>query len=59
LGAIDSTTCASVFVVTHSHTMQEPLPDRPTPVSALTPAGGRKEMTMNSASPGILVGFAG
>jgi hypothetical protein len=42
-----------------THTMQEPLPDRPASVSALTPAGERKEMTMNRATPGIIVGFAG
>ena len=59
LGAIDSNTCASTLAgMTHSHTMQEPLPDRPTPVSALTPAGGRKEMTRNRALHGIVVGFA-
>jgi hypothetical protein len=45
--------------MTHSHTMQEPLLDRPASVSALTPAGGRKEMTMNRALLWILVGFAG
>jgi hypothetical protein len=44
--------------MTYSHTMQEPLPDCPTPVSALTPAGERKEMTTNRAMPGIVVGFA-
>ena len=44
--------------MTHSHTMQEPLLDRPASVSALTPAGGRKEMTTNGAAHGIVVGFA-
>ena len=42
----------------YSYTMQEPLLGRPKPVSALTPAGGRKEMTMTRATPGIVVGFA-
>ena len=45
--------------MTHSHTMQEPLLGRPMPVSALTPAGERKEMTTNGAAHGIVVGFAG
>ena len=51
-------TASTLASMTYSHTMQEPLPDRPKPVSALTPAGGRKEMTMNHALPGIVVGFA-
>ena len=51
-------TASTLASMTYSHTMQEPLPDSPTPVSALTPAGGRKEMTINRASPGIVVGFA-
>ena len=34
-------------------------PSPPTPVSALRSAGKRKEITMNHASPGIVVGFAG
>jgi hypothetical protein len=38
--------------------MQEPLLDRPASVSALTPAGERKEMIRNRAVPGIVVGFA-
>jgi hypothetical protein len=38
--------------------MQEPLPDRPTPVSALKPAGERKEMTRNLVTRGIVVGLA-
>jgi hypothetical protein len=42
----------------YSHTMQEPLLGRPMPVSALTPAGERKEMTKNRATHGIVVGFA-
>ncbi len=41
----------------YSHTMQEQLLGRPTPVSALTPAGERKEMTRNRATRGIVVGF--
>ena len=45
--------------MTYSQTMQEPLPARPAPVSGPMPAGGRKEMTMNRASRGIVVGFAG
>ena len=57
VGGIDCKTCASVFVVTHSHTMQEPLPSRPMPVSALAPADERKEMMTNGAKPGIIVGF--
>jgi len=44
--------------MTDPNIMQGPLPDRPTPVSALTPAGGRKEMTTNGAAHGIVVGFA-
>ena len=44
--------------MTPSHTMQEPLPDRPKPVSALTLAGGRKEVPTNRASHAIVVGFA-
>ena len=44
--------------MTYSHTMHEPLPDRPTHVSALALAGERKEMTMNRAWHGIVVGFA-
>ena len=44
--------------MTHSHTMQEPLPARPASVSALTPAGERKEMTAIRASHAIVVGFA-
>jgi hypothetical protein len=39
--------------------MQEPLPDRPMPVSALKPADERNEMTAIRATPGIVVGFAG
>ena len=44
--------------MTYTHTMQEPLLDPPTPVSALKPAGERKEMTTNGAAHGIVVGFA-
>ena len=43
--------------MTYSHNMQEPLPDRPKPVSALTPTGERKEMTTNGALTGIVVGL--
>ena len=50
-------TASTLAGMTNSHTMQEPLPDRPTPVSALKPAGERKEMTMNRGSYGIVVGF--
>jgi hypothetical protein len=45
--------------ITYTHTMQETLPDRPKPVSALTPAGGRKQMTRNRVTPKIVVGFEG
>jgi hypothetical protein len=44
--------------MTYSHTMQEPLLDRPTSVSALAPTGERKEVTKNHALHGIVVGFA-
>ena len=52
-------TASTLAGMTHSHTMQELLPDRPAPVSALTLEGGRKEVTMNRALPGIVVGFSG
>jgi hypothetical protein len=51
-------TASTLAGMTHSHTMQEPLPARPASVSALTPASGRKEMTTNRAAHGIVVGFA-
>ena len=51
-------TASTLAGMTHSHTMQEPLPYRPTSVSALMPAGKRKEMTTNGAAHGIVVGFA-
>jgi hypothetical protein len=37
--------------------MQEPLSGRTAPVSALLPAGECKEITMNGAKPGIVVGL--
>ena len=51
-------TASTLVRMTHLHTMQEPLPDPPTPVSALTQGGGREEMTTNGAAHGIVVGFA-
>jgi hypothetical protein len=38
LGAIHSSGCGCVFVATESRVLQESVPDRPRPVSALTPA---------------------
>jgi hypothetical protein len=58
-GAEPPETASTLAGMTHSHTMQGTLPDRPASVSALTPAGERKEMTMNRATHGIVVGFAG
>jgi hypothetical protein len=57
-GAEPPETASTLAGMTHSHTMQETLPSRPTPVSALTPAGERKEMTAIRASHAIVVGFA-
>lgn len=57
-GAELSETASTLARMTHSHTMQEPLPDRATPVSALIPADECKEMTMTDALHGIIVGFA-
>ncbi len=51
-------TASTLARMTYSNTMQEPLPAHPASVSALTPAGGRKEMTTNGAAYGIVVGFA-
>ena len=51
-------TASSLAGMTHSHTMQETLSDRPMPVSALKPADERKEMTKKRAMHGIVVGVA-
>ncbi len=40
LGAIYSIGCRCAFVATESRVVQETVPDRPRPVSALTPAVG-------------------
>jgi len=51
-------TASTLECMTYTHTMQEPLPARPASVSALNPAGERKEMPKNCATHGIVVGFA-
>ena len=48
-------TASTLARMTNTHTMQEPLPDRPTPVSALQPAGECKEITINHTLPVIVV----
>jgi hypothetical protein len=44
--------------MTDPHIMQVHIAGRPAPVSALSPAGERKEVTINRATPGIVLGFA-
>jgi hypothetical protein len=51
-------TASTLAGMTHSHTMQEPLPDRPASVFALTTAGECKEGPVRHPTHGIVVGFA-